>query len=94
MTCFGFRESRRVSVQRVPLRHTTNEPQLERERQRQHELDLLKATHATTGENIVSGIKWVFGSVAAIIILPPVILGAGAVATLEVVAAGAKALGG
>lgn len=68
--------------------------QLERERQRQHELELIKAARPTAGENVVTGIKWVFGSVAAVIILPPVIIGAGAVATLDAVVAGAQALGG
>lgn len=54
---------------------------------------MLKAARPTAGENFVTGIKWVFGSVAAIILLPPVIIGAGAVATLDAAVAGAQALG-
>lgn len=55
---------------------------------------MLKAAQPSTSDNIVTGIKWVFGSIAAIIILPPMMFGAGAEATVEAVTAGARAFGG
>lgn len=64
----------------------------EHERQRQHELEMLKASQPTNVDRVITGLKWVVGSAAAILILPPALAGAGAGATVAAITAGATAI--